>query len=126
MKIPRTAAVVLVLALIAAVAVVASCSNSSNTGGVLAPPGKELDSGNIASGGVFPHTFKTAGTFAYHCTIHGAGMAGSVLVVPGAAVSQAVTIGPGLTYSPTSVSVDTGGTVTWTNSATINHTVTSN
>ena len=28
------------------------------------------DSGNLAVGSTFDHTFATAGTFAYHCTIH--------------------------------------------------------
>ena len=28
------------------------------------------DSGNLAPGSTFDHTFATAGTFAYHCTIH--------------------------------------------------------
>ena len=42
--------------------------------------GKELDSGNIAPGGTYSHTFSTAGDFAYHCTIHGLAMSGSVVV----------------------------------------------
>ena len=29
-----------------------------------------FDSGNISVGKTFSHTFQTAGTFAYHCTIH--------------------------------------------------------
>ena len=30
--------------------------------------------------GTFQHAFATAGTFAYHCTIHGAAMSGTVTV----------------------------------------------
>jgi plastocyanin len=30
----------------------------------------EFDSGNLASGDDYSQTFDTAGTFAYHCTIH--------------------------------------------------------
>ena len=36
-----------------------------------------FDSGSIASGGTFSHTFATAGTYAYHCAFH-AGMTGTV------------------------------------------------
>lgn len=42
------------------------------------------DGSNIASdtqtSGTFSRTFQTVGTFAYHCTIHGAAMSGSVTV----------------------------------------------
>jgi plastocyanin len=34
---------------------------------------------NLAAGQLFLHTFATAGTFAYHCTIH-AGMNGTIIV----------------------------------------------
>jgi plastocyanin len=37
------------------------------------------DSGNVASAATFDHTFTTAGTFAYHCTIHSQ-MKGTVTV----------------------------------------------
>jgi plastocyanin len=39
------------------------------------------DSGNVASAATFDHTFTTAGTFAYHCTIHSQ-MKGTVTVTP--------------------------------------------
>jgi plastocyanin len=39
------------------------------------------DSGNLAPGSTFDHTFATAGTFAYHCTIHSS-MHGTVTVTP--------------------------------------------
>ena len=32
--------------------------------------GSELDSGQIPSGQTYFHTFNTAGTFSYHCSIH--------------------------------------------------------
>lgn len=38
-----------------------------------------FDSGTLSSGGVFSHTFSTAGTFAYHCNIHPS-MQGTVIV----------------------------------------------
>jgi plastocyanin len=31
---------------------------------------KSVDSGNMAQGATFNHTFDKAGTFAYHCSIH--------------------------------------------------------
>jgi plastocyanin len=37
------------------------------------------DSGDLAAGATFDHTFATAGTFAYHCTIHSS-MHGTVTV----------------------------------------------
>jgi plastocyanin len=43
---------------------------TSNTPGL-------FSSGNIAGGGSFTHTFSTAGSFAYHCTLH-SGMTGTV------------------------------------------------
>ena len=39
------------------------------------------DSGNIAPAATFDRTFTTAGTFAYHCTIHSQ-MKGTVTVTP--------------------------------------------
>ncbi len=38
-----------------------------------------FNSGNVAAGGKFTHTFSASGTFAYHCTIHPQ-MTGSVTV----------------------------------------------
>ncbi len=37
---------------------------------VSADDGKTFDSGSIASGASFSFTFKTAGTFSYHCGFH--------------------------------------------------------
>jgi plastocyanin len=39
------------------------------------------DSGSLARGATFSHTFEAAGTYAYHCTIH-PGMKGTVVVTP--------------------------------------------
>src|SRR5262245_7193502 len=60
-------------------ALLSACSGKSDNSTTGPPPGGglELNSGNIGSGGTFPHTFMTAGTFGYHCTIH-SGMTGSV------------------------------------------------
>ncbi len=40
-----------------------------------------FDSGDIAPGTSYSVTFSTAGTYAYHCTIH-AGMTGTITVTP--------------------------------------------
>jgi plastocyanin len=37
---------------------------------VTSDTGNELNSGNIPSNGTWSHTFTTAGTYPYHCTIH--------------------------------------------------------
>jgi plastocyanin len=39
-----------------------------------------FDSGNLAPGATFTHTFDTAGTYNYHCKIH-AHMTGTVIVI---------------------------------------------
>ncbi len=85
---------------------------------------KELNSGAIATGGVYQHTFANAGTYNYFCTIHGTGMAGTVIVASGQPASASVSIQNNF-YSPATVSVAPGGTVTWTNNGSP-HTVTSN
>ncbi len=124
MQIQRRFGLLVVLSLIAMLALVSACKNKSTNPG----PGvaaKELDSGNIANGGQYAHLFASAGTFNYHCTIHGAGMAGQVIVGGGSPTSADVSIGPGNTYSPTPAIVAPGGTVTWTNNGST-HTVTSN
>ena len=46
-------------------------------------PGATYDSGNIAYGGAYTHTFATAGTYGYYCKIHGTpttGMRGTIVV----------------------------------------------
>ncbi|MES2155202.1 MAG: plastocyanin/azurin family copper-binding protein [bacterium] len=54
----------------------------TNTGGathtVTANDGS-FDSGNIAAGGSYSHTFDAVGTFAYHCKLH-ASMTGTITV----------------------------------------------
>jgi plastocyanin len=125
---PLLAAVTLV-----AVIAIASCSKSSSPynpgggGGGGGGGGAELNSGNIPGGGVFKHTFATAGAFPYHCAIHGLAMAGTVNVNAGSANdSILVTVGSGgNVYSPATVDVKPGGYVRWINAG-VTHTVTSN
>jgi len=110
---------------IAASLVIAACSNKSNP---TAPGGGggglELNSGNIAAGGMFQHAFVNAGTYNYHCTIH-APMTGSV-VVDNAAPSSVVAVSITSSSAPfPAATVKPGGTVTWTNNTGVPHTVTS-
>ncbi len=56
-------------------------NNSGITHTVTSDTGTELNSGNIANGGSYQHTFNTAGTFNYHCVYHQAmGMTGTIVV----------------------------------------------
>jgi len=119
---PRIATLsVLILALL--LATVHGCGGSKSNP-VVPPVTLELNSPNLATNGVFMHTFANAGTFNYHCKFHG-GMTGSVTVAGGQPASASVAIGDN-SFSPTSVSVAPGGTVTWTNNGLNTHTVTSN
>ena len=124
----RLAAATLLIGLI----VVAACSKGGGGGNPVTPPpggGLELNSGNVAPGNTYSHTFPaTAGSFPYHCQIHPS-MTGSVTVSSSsttmvAAVSIISMSSGG--FSPPSVTIAPGGTVTWTNNHNVTHTVTSN
>jgi plastocyanin len=124
MKLQHPANLLVALTLIALLGLASSCSNKANPllGGGGGTP--ELDSGNIVIGGSYAHPFAGLGTFNYQCTIH-SGMAGQVIVVNGSADSVLVTIGPGNSFNPATVSVKPTGTVRWINSGSTTHTVTS-
>lgn len=66
--------------------------------------GAEFDSGDdglVNNGETFEHTFETAGTFAYYCTVHGASMSGQVVVEEaGASEAPVVSEPPGESESP--------------------------
>jgi plastocyanin len=118
------------LLLLVAAVVVPACSKKSNK--VTNPGGGggglELNSGNIVASATFDHTFNTAGTFPYHCTIHSAMTGNSITVDPNSTVSSVnVSIvsstAPG--FSPSAATIMVGGTVHWTNNTGTTHTVTS-
>ena len=118
------------IACVALLVAIAACSNSTSnnypTGGGGGGTTAELNSGNLSTGAGYQHTFATAGTFGYHCTIHGAAaMSGSVTVASAGADSVVVTIGPGTSYAPTTVTIKPTGYVRWINTGSP-HTVTSN
>jgi len=121
-------------AVFAAAVLVAGCSDDESpaTGpGGGGPSG--FSSGILAPTAQFTFTFTDSGTFGYHCGLHPAIMKGAKVIVSDAAASMnaAVTIvslsTPG--FSPASVSIKPGGSVTWTNGDTMgggmNHSVAS-
>lgn len=122
----RRIAPLVALCLIVIGSAVPGCSKKSTSpgGGGAA---KELDSATLGTGAMYAHMFANAGTYNYHCMIHGLGMAGTVTVTVtgGPPASAAVSIQNNL-YNPAGVSVAPNGTVTWTNNGSNNHTVTSN
>lgn len=114
------------LLLIAIAALTFSCGKKSSPtqpnpgggGGTL----ETFSSGNLPAGAQFSHTFTNTGSFGYRCTIH-SGMNGTVVVVPSGSVDAVTVTTPGMTFSPSSVTINQGGTVTWDISGTT-HTVT--
>jgi plastocyanin len=76
---------------------VVQCTDSSFTA---CPPAGGFDGGNFSTGQTFSHTFATAGTFFYHCSIHPTEMMGKVVV------AAAVTASP----SPTPTFIPSGTT----------------
>jgi plastocyanin len=57
-------------------------NNDSYAHTVTSNDGTTFDSGNIAGNGTYSYTADTAGTFNYHCTIHGMVMSGTLIVTP--------------------------------------------
>lgn len=54
-------------------------TNTGSTTHTVTADDGSFDSGNLPAGQTFSRTFSTAGTFAYHCTIH-ASMKGTITV----------------------------------------------
>ncbi|HEX4936852.1 MAG TPA: hypothetical protein VFV33_26905 [Gemmatimonadaceae bacterium] len=111
------------LLLLALPLAIASCSDDSS-GPTTPNLPKELNSGTLAAGVGFQHTFASAGSFPYHCTIHPS-MTGTVTVAGGGADSVFVNIA-GNAFAPQAATVKPGGTVRWKNNDGVPHTVTSN
>jgi len=110
-----------------------SCGSGGGYGGnSMGPSGgggggtvKELNSGDIRTGGSYTHRFMSAGTFHYHC-IHHSVMTGSV-VVSDAALDTLVNVSiVSYTQPFPGATVKKGGRVRWTNNNNMTHTVTSN
>ena len=91
--------------------------------------GLELNSGTLATGAGYQHTFADSGAFSYHCTLHPCMQHGTVTVTAAGLDSGLVTIlTPGGAcpggYTPLTISVKPGGYVRWMNQS-VAHTVTS-
>lgn len=121
----RTFQVRSLLLLLAIASLTLSCGKKSSPtqpggggGGTL----ETFDSGNLPAGSQFAHTFTNTGSFAYRCKIH-SGMTGTVTVVASGGSDTVTVTTPGMTFSPSTVTLNTGGTVTWDISGTT-HTVT--
>jgi len=114
-----------------------SCSTNNPT-----KPGAsgELNGSLPSTGSQYAHTFASAGTFNYKCTIHPtcASLAGTIVVLaPGVTIQNRVlgitqsggSSGPyGSTCASLSLQLDSafvGDKITWTNNSTLPHTVTS-
>lgn len=125
MKIHASVRLFTAVAALLAVATIPACSKSSKP----TSPGvsKELNSGDIAPGTSSPHLFASLGSFPYHCTHHPV-MTGTVTVAAAGPMAVAVQIISSSAggFSPATVTVAQGGTVTWTNNDGGTHTVTSN
>jgi plastocyanin len=111
------------LTLVLALATAGCGSDSKNP--VNPPPTLELNSGTLTSGQQYVHKFNTAGAYNYFCQVHGNSMSGSVTVDPASAVATLSISIVDNAFSPSTTTVDTGATVTWTNNGSNNHTVTS-
>lgn len=90
-----------------------------------------FDSGELGNGGSFSFTFEEAGEFAYHCDIHGR-MTATIVVVEAEEASADDEAAEGETveiqdfeFSPESLEIPVGTTVTWTNVGEAPHTATS-
>ncbi len=103
------------------------------------------DSGTLQPGDTFSFTFTSAGTYSYFCSIHPS-MHGTITVQGGPTPTPTATLPPNVTLTPTptlpppqpgavsivdfafqpdTITVDVGGTVTWTNTGQAPHTTTS-
>ena len=57
-------------------------NNDATPHTVTSNDGITFNSGSISGSSSYSYTANTAGTFNYHCTIHGVGMAGTLIVNP--------------------------------------------
>jgi plastocyanin len=114
-----------VLLSLAALSLALGCGKGSKSTNPAVGP-LELNSGNIGGSGIYAHRFFTANGYPYHCSIH-TGMTGIVVVSDSAPLADSlgtVTI-QGTAFQQSSVTIHTGGKVTWTNMDGFAHTVTS-
>lgn len=88
------------------------------------PPSASFDSGNIAPGGTFSHTFDNEGTFEYYCELHSPDMQGQVTVSSTASSAEQDTVSmEGNSFLPQDLTVAPNTEVVWVNNADHDHTV---
>ena len=113
----------LVLALAVVGGLAAGCSKSSAPtppGGGGTGGGPTFDFHFASIGESHSQVFSTAGSFPYHCTVHGSsGMTGTV-TVDNSSVNDSATVKVGsdgvssaFSFTPSSVTIKPGGTVRW-------------
>jgi plastocyanin len=111
-----------------ALALAPACSKDDNPSSSGGDGGtRELNSGSIAPGGMYSHTFADAGDYPYHCAFHPV-MTGAVTVEAGSPntdASVSIVSSSSTGFQPSDVTIAPGGTVTWTNNHSVAHTVTS-
>lgn len=125
----RRSALLPALALLTVVALVPSCGGKDATSPPPPPTGPTFNFTYSGAGGSNSFTFTEAGDWAYRCTFHSTlGMTGTIFVRESSTrTSATVTVAPGnaLVFSPDTVTIKTGGTITWTSGAvTVAHTAT--
>jgi FtsP/CotA-like multicopper oxidase with cupredoxin domain len=82
-----------------------------------------FESPTLANGQAYAHTFGTTETnYPYHCKIHGPTMSGNVQVAAGAPNTASVVIVDNA-FTPASIQVAPGGTLSWFNSGNHEHIV---
>lgn len=116
---------------LALAALAAGCGGDGGTrpdpSGPTGGDGTDLNLSLAANGGVNQYRFDVAGTFPYKCGLHPTVMTGNSVVVDPASTVEHVTVTVvGLTtpgFSPSTVTVEVGGTVHWVNPDTRAHTV---
>ncbi len=131
MKLVRLAPIALLASSLPVLLAIASCSKGGGGYGSPTSPtgggggGLVLNSGSLAQGQMYAHTFSTAGRFPYHCSIH-ASMRDTIIVDSTAVATSAAVSISGFQFTPKNTHVKPGSTVTWTqNDSGTNHTVTS-
>ncbi len=113
------------LSTLSAAATLEGCSKNKGTNPTPTP--ESFNSGDLAMGTPFTHTFSKAGTYPYRCLHHStsltSGMVGTV-IVDDLSSTMGASVGVNSNfYSPASVTIKTGTTVTW-NLVAGTHTVT--
>jgi plastocyanin len=119
----RSARALFALALVLVTAVVASCSSNSGSSAPTPPvSGPTFSLAFPATGTSNKIVINDVGSWAYHCIPHGGqGMVGTINVVASGAVDSAlIQVGQNnsFTFSPSTVTINTGGYVRWVNAST--------